>query len=333
MESEKRLGYDGEKKPDGDKNPWAALAAEYQNDATNETAKEKKIAEINEAIRRMETGEASVEVPDNTNNDPEYLAEMMKEAEEAAELLPADEREKFIDYLPSLNGEINNTLRPEQYSSVAEGINRVLGGEDLEDYRRYVFDKAREAGGDEDEAFFGAQNVYESVVGYFGPAERALNQRNRLLDALATLEDHSRVLTEAYNSGVISEAVREAEGKYEEALRDDLDMATAVAAIMLVPEEQKQSLTEYAAENAFTLEFEKIADGIFRHHKGDSLEDIKADLFPSTPGDVVTDYAKARNAENQAAYDKLLGFLGLKEEAAEEPKNPPEWIQRFLRNK
>ena len=311
---------------DGDKNSWEFLTEE-QEGATGEQTKAQKIAEIDEAIRKVIAGEANVELPDNSINNPEYLKEMREKAEEAAELLPADEKEKFVDYIQSLNGDVFILHRPENCRPVAEGINRVLGGEDIEDYRRDIFDKAREADGDEDIAYFRAQNVYESVVGYFGPAERALNQRNRLLDTFSLLEDQSRVLSEAYNSGVASKAVREAEREYEKALRDDLVMATTVAAIMLVPEEQKQGLKEFAAESAPTDEFERIAEGIFRHHKGDSLEKIKTDLFPI----VSADYAKASNAKNQAEYEKLVGFLGLGEKAEDKAPAVPGWIQAFLR--
>lgn len=300
-----------------------------------EAEKRKKIAEIDKAVELFESGQYGFD-EDVFISDPEYIGKLRGEAatvvEASPEILPEDQKSKFIDYIPSLNGHAyGQVLSLEDVYSVAEGINRVLGGESLEDYRKHEFSKNPERSQRGTGEYYAAQSTYEAVVGYFGPAEQALNRRNRLLEAEDELKGSWGVVSEVFSRKDFPADAWKATRKLYDALHEELTKATVVAAVLFVPQEQRSGLKEYAIEDANADEFEAIAEGIFRHSHGESLEDIQASLFPVKES-ADTETVRQSNADNTVAYDKLLGFLGLKEEAAEEPKNPPEWIQRFLRN-
>ena len=312
---------------------WEGMSGLEMHDT--EAEKRKKIAEIDKAVELFESGQYGFDESAYIS-DPDYTGMMRGVAERAVELspelLPEDQKNKFIDYIPSLNGHAyGQVLSLKDVYSVAEGINRVLGGESLEDYRKHEFSKTPGRSQRGTGEYYAAQSTYEAVVGYFGPAEQALNRRNRLLEAEDELKGTWGVVSEVFSHKDFPADAWKATRELYGALHKELTKATIVAAVLFVPQEQRAGLKEYAVEDANADEFEAIAEGIFRHSHGESLEEIQASLFPVKSAD--TETARQSNAENMVAYDKLLGFLGLKEEATEEPKNPPEWIQRFLRNK
>ncbi len=327
---------DGEKRPETGNTSWAELS-EMKADF-GEAKKEKMIAEIDAGVDSWEKGQFGYD-PEKGNPDPEYQAELRDRATKAAELLPEWQRDDFIKYIQSRNGyTFGSVYDEEDIVAVANGINRVKGGESLEDYRKYEYGRLPEGYSDVEDADLYAQNIHEAVVGFFGPAEQALNRRNRLLDAVEDLQRLENSVSEAHGDWRLPDAVAVAREQMGEALHKELVMATAVAAVLFVPEEQRQGLKEYAAENADTSEFEDIATGIFRYGHGDYLADIQADLFP-VDADESIEAGRKRNAKNREAYNKMVGFLGQEQErmpeeaekAEEGSAETPEWIKRFLR--
>ena len=320
----------GEKRPDAGNTSWTELS-EMKAEDFGEAKKEKMIAEIDATVDAWKKGQVGYD-PEKYNPDLEYQAELRDKATKAAELLPEGQRDEFIKYIPSRNGYTYGSVSNEEdIVAVANGINRVNGGESLEDYRKYEYGKVSEGNMDDDDANYFAQNIHEAVVGFFGPAEQALNRRNRLLDAVEDLHRLENAVSEAHGDWRLPDSVAMARKQMGEALREELMIATAVAAVLFVPKEQRQGLKEYAAESADTAEFEDIATGIFRYGHGEHLADIQADLFPVNADENI-EAGRKRNTKNQAAFDKLVGFLGLEQEheAEESPAEVPEWIKHFL---